>query len=151
MRIFSSSSIGRDLSRVLVLDPSLSPPHHHHTTPESSLCAPGCVTAIRRNPSSSSYSSSSVYPLSEHASLDGRLLFIPSGGLTVNLLHWGKFLGVGPILWATLNQTLILGSEHKPLWERRQAWAHLIHRFAPALGSTGGPFDAVPLQLLLGH
>lgn len=40
---------------------------------------------------------SSVYPLSEHAFLEGRLLFIPSGGLTVNLLHWGKFLGVGPI------------------------------------------------------
>lgn len=40
---------------------------------------------------------SPVYPLSEHAFLEGRLLFIPSGGLTVNLLHWGKFLGVGPI------------------------------------------------------
>lgn len=40
---------------------------------------------------------SSVYPLSEHAFLEGRLLFIPSGGLTVNLLHWGKFLGAGPM------------------------------------------------------
>lgn len=36
-------------------------------------------------------------PLSEHAFPEGRLLFIPSGGLTVNLLHWGKFLGTGPI------------------------------------------------------
>lgn len=38
---------------------------------------------------------SSVYPLSEHAFLEGRLLFIPSGGLTVNLLHWGEISGSG--------------------------------------------------------
>lgn len=54
---------------------------------------PLCVSEIRKN----CPPPSSVFSLSEHAFLEGRLLFIPSGGLTVNLLHWGKFLGVGPI------------------------------------------------------
>lgn len=48
-------------------------------------------------------------PLSEHAFLEGRLLFIPSGGLTVNLLHWGKFLGVGPISVGILYEPHVLG------------------------------------------
>lgn len=38
---------------------------------------------------------SSVYPLYLNAFLPGRLLFIPSGGLTVNLLHWGEISGNG--------------------------------------------------------
>lgn len=53
--------------------------------------------------------SSSVYPLYPNAFLQGRLLFIPSGGLTVNLLHWGKFLGTGPGSVGILPQPLVLG------------------------------------------
>lgn len=53
--------------------------------------------------------SSSVYPLYLNAFLQGRLLFIPSGGLTVNLLHWGKFLGTGPGSVGILPQPLVLG------------------------------------------
>lgn len=55
-------------------------------------------------------SSSCLSTLTEHAFLEGSLLFIPSGGLTVNLLHWGKFLGMGPISVGIPNQPLILGS-----------------------------------------
>lgn len=51
----------------------------------------------------------SLPPLLEHAFLQGSLLFIPSGGLTVNLLHWGKFLGTGPVSVGILHQPLILG------------------------------------------
>lgn len=54
-------------------------------------------------------SSSSVYPLYPNAFLQARLLFIPSGGLTVNLLHWGKFLGTGPGSVGILPQPLVLG------------------------------------------
>lgn len=53
--------------------------------------------------------SSSVHPLYPNAFLQGRLLFIPSGGLTVNLLHWGKFLGMGPGSVGILPQPLVLG------------------------------------------
>lgn len=51
----------------------------------------------------------SLPPLPEHAFLQGSLLFIPSGRLTVNLLHWGKFLGTGPVSVGILHQPLILG------------------------------------------
>lgn len=51
----------------------------------------------------------SLPPLSEHAFLQGSLLFIPSGGLTVNLLHWGKYLGTGPVSVGILHQPLVLG------------------------------------------
>lgn len=53
--------------------------------------------------------SSSVHPLYPNAFLQGKLLFIPSGGLTVNLLHWGKFLGMGPGSVGILPQPLVLG------------------------------------------
>lgn len=58
------------------------PPFPIPTSPP--VCQPGTAP-----------SSSSVYPLYLNAFLQGRLLFIPSGGLTVNLLHWREISGNG--------------------------------------------------------
>lgn len=50
-------------------------------------------------------------PHSEHAFLEGSLLFIPSGGLTVNLLHWGEISGseanvCGYSKWTSIHLTI---------------------------------------------
>lgn len=63
------------------------PPHHPY---------PLRVTGIMRNCPPPPAHPLCLPPHSEHAFLEGSLLFIPSGGLTVNLCTGGKFLGAGP-------------------------------------------------------